>query len=372
MIDKNTSIPFYVKLAQIIIGIIGLTYIMYIGQEIIIPLLFSLIIAILLNPFVNFLNRKGCNRIIAISIAVLLGTIVTLGLFYFIGSQLAMLSDALPQLKQRFNIMFNDSVSWISQNFNISTSKIKSWIDTQKKEGMSNSTAVIGQTLTTISGVLILVLLIPVYIFLFLFYKPLLLEFIDKIFPTNKNGAVKEILTETRTLIQSYLVGLLIEAGIVAALNTTGLLLLGIDYALLLGIIGALLNIIPYIGGIIAISLPMALALATKEPIFALYVLFVYSAVQLIDNNFIVPKIVASKVKINALASIIVVLIGGALWGVAGMFLSLPLTAICKVIFDRIEPLKPLGFLVGDNMHVVTIFKSKSNKKAGVKKPSAK
>ncbi len=363
MIDNNSSIPFYLKLAQITIGLIGLTYIMYVGQEIIVPLLFSLIIAILLNPFVNFLIRKRCNRVIAISLSVLFATIFTLGLLYFIGSQMAMFSDALPELKQKFNTMFNDSVLWISQNFNISTAKIKRWIETQKKEGMTNSTAVIGQTLTSISGVLMLVLLIPVYIFLFLFYKPLLLDFINKIFSESKNGTVKEVLTETKLLIQNYLVGLLIEAGIVTALNTAVLLMLGIDYALLIGIIGALLNLIPYIGGIIAIAIPMLLAIATKEPIYSLYVLIGYLVVQLIDNNFIVPKIVASKVKINALASIVAVLIGGALWGVAGMFLSLPITAIFKVIFDRIESLKPLGFLVGDSMPAITIFNIKPSKK---------
>jgi len=359
MVGKNSSTALYVNVSQIIVGIIGLAYIMYVGQEIIVPLLFSLIIAILLNPLVNFLVRKHCNRVIAISISVLLATILTIGLLYFIGSQLAMFSEALPKLKIKFNIMSKDAISWISENFNISIGKIENWIDTQKKESMSNSTTVIGRTLTTISGLFIVVLLLPVYIFLLLFYKPLLLDFIDLVFPTNKNKAVKEVLKETRFLIQSYLIGLLIEAGIVAILNTTGLLILGIDYAILLGVIGALLNLIPYIGGIIAISLPMTLALATKEPVFALYVLLIYLAVQLIDNNFIVPRIVASKVKINALASIVVVLIGGALWGVSGMFLSLPLTAICKVIFDRIEPLKPLGFLVGDNMPVGKVFKSK-------------
>jgi len=356
MIENKFSLPFYFKLAQITIAIIGLTYVTFIGQEIIIPLLFSLIVAILLNPIVNFLIRKGFNRIVAISITVVLATILILSLLFFIGSQLSMFSEAIPQLKQKFNAMFNDLITWISQNFNISTAKIKEWIDMQKEEGMNNSTAVIGQTLTTVSGLLILVFLIPIYIFLILFYKPLLLDFIHKIFPANKNGTVKEVLTETKTLIQNYLIGLLIEAGIVATLNTTALLIIGVDYALLIGIIGALLNLIPYIGGIVAIAIPMILALATQEPTDALYVLIAYAIVQLVDNNFIVPKIVASKVKINALASIVVVLIGGALWGVAGMFLSLPLTAIFKVIFDRIEPLKPLGFLIGDNIPEVKIF----------------
>jgi len=127
--------------------------------------------------------------------------------------------------------------------------------------------------------------------------------------------------------------------------------LLGVPYAILLGIIGALLNLIPYIGGIVSVALPMIIALATKSsPWVAFYVLIVYYVIQLIDNNYIIPKIVASKVRINALVSIIVVLAFGALWGIAGMFISIPMTAIVKVIFDHIEPLKPWGYVLGDTM----------------------
>lgn len=363
MFDKILSIPFYVKLSQIVIGVIGLTYIMIVGQDIIVPLIFSLIIAILLNPVVNFLVRKRFNRIAAISLTVVFTTILILTLLYFIASQLSTFSEALPQLKLKFKAMFDDGINWMSQYFNISTSKVEGWIETQKNEGMNNSTAVIGQTVTTVSSILVLVFLLPVYIFLILFYKPLLLDFINKIFPTNKNHTVKEVLTETKTLIQSYLIGLLLETGIVAALNATALFIIGIEYAILIGIIGALLNLIPYIGGIVAIAIPMVLAIATHEPIYALYVLIAYMVVQLLDNNFIVPKFVASKVKINALASIVVVLIGGAIWGVSGMFLSLPLTAIFKVICDRIEPLKPIGFLIGDNMPDITFFGKEIKKK---------
>ncbi|MES2567464.1 MAG: AI-2E family transporter [Bacteroidota bacterium] len=358
-IDKTTCYPFYFKVSHILIGIIGFVFIMAIGQSIIVPLIFAMIIAILLNPLVNFLTRKKINRILSITIALILALLFTLGLIYFIASQLAMFSEALPQLKQKFLAMFNQAELWVSKRLNISTTKIDDWINTQKKEGMNNSTSMIGETLSTVGGLFVMIFLIPVYVFLLLFYKPLLLEFIHKIFPLNKDSTVNEVLTEVKALIQSYLVGLMIEAAIVTTLNTCGLLLIGIDYAILIGIIGAILNLIPYIGGIVATLLPITLALATKEPVHALYVLILYCSVQLIDNNFIVPKIVASKVKINALVSIVIVLVGGALWGVAGMFLSLPLIAIFKVICDRIEPLKPIGFLLGDNMPDVTIFRKR-------------
>ncbi|MFZ4520939.1 MAG: AI-2E family transporter [Bacteroidales bacterium] len=152
-------------------------------------------------------------------------------------------------------------------------------------------------------------------------------------------------------MIQHYLIGLVIEAIIVATLDATALFILGIDYAILLGILGALLNVIPYIGGLVAVALPMMIAIATKSTAwYAVYVLLAYYFIQLIDNNYIVPIIVSSKVKINALFSIIVVIAGNALWGVPGMFLSIPLLAIIKLIFDHIDSLKPWGFLLGDTM----------------------
>jgi predicted PurR-regulated permease PerM len=192
-------------------------------------------------------------------------------------------------------------------------------------------------------------ILLPVYLFMMLYYKELLLEFLRKLFTAENHKTVVEVLTNAKSIVQSYLVGLFFEMLIVAALNSTGLLLMGIDYAIILGITGALLNIIPYIGGIMAAAISVVIAFVTKDSyVYPLLVLCLYIFVQFIDNHFIVPRVVASRVKINALMSIVVVLIGGALWGIPGMFLSIPLTAILKVIFDHIEPLKPLGFLLGN------------------------
>lgn len=340
--------PLYAKLSNIIVGLVALFYVLYVGQDIIVPLVFSTIIAILLNPVVNFLCRKKLNRTVAIALSVMAAIIFLAALAYFILSQAAMFGDSLPLFKQKFLAMFDDCIHWISDRFNVSEPKIERWIKDTKANGLKNSTNVLGPALASLGGVLVLLLLIPVYIFMLLYYKPLLLSFILQLFKKANKHLVNEVLTETKTLVQSYLVGLLIEAAIVATINSVGLLLLGIQYAVLIAIIGALLNLIPYIGGIIAISLPMLIAIATKEPIYALWVFILFISVQIIDNNYIVPKIVASKVKVNALASIIVVLIGGALWGVAGMFLAIPLTAIIKVIFDRVPSLKPFGFLIGD------------------------
>ncbi len=341
--------PVYAKLSNVIIGLIALFYVLYIGQDIIVPFLFSLIIAILLNPIVNYLCRKRMNRILAITLTVTLAIVIIAALAFLIISQMSMLNDSFPLLKEKFATISNDIIQWISSNFNIRTSKIQQWIKDTRTENIHNISNVLGSALIGIGGALMLMLLIPVYIFMILFYKPLLLEFVSRLFKNERKDMVSEVLTETKSLVQSYLIGLLLEAAIVAALNSFGLLVLGIQYAILFGILGALLNLIPYIGGIVATTLPMLIAIATKSPIYALWVFILYAAVQFIDNNFIVPKIVASKVKVNALVSILVVIIGGAMWGIAGMFLAIPLTALVKVVFDRIEPLQPFGFLIGDN-----------------------
>ncbi|MBC7487949.1 MAG: AI-2E family transporter [Cytophagaceae bacterium] len=346
--SKLVSLPIYSKIAQIILAILALGFLLYIGRDILVPILFATILAILLNPIVNFLTSKKLNRIFAIVLSLIITMLLVLGVLYFLGSQLALLSDSFPLFKQKFITLFHDTTQWISTTFNISNPKIDAWISKTQKEGLSNGTAFVGQTLGTVGGILAMMFLLPVYIFMILLYKSLLINFIYKVFKSSSHKVVAEILKETKSLIQSYLVGLLIEAGIVATLNSVALMIIGVPYAILIGVIGAILNIIPYIGGLVAVTIPIVLAFATLNPVSAFWVLIAYLIVQFIDNNFLVPKIVASKVEVNALISIIVVLIGGSLWGVAGMFLSIPLTAILKVIFDRIEGLEAFGFLIGD------------------------
>lgn len=341
--------PFYSKFAMISIGIIALIFSLYIGQQIILPVIYATIIAILLNPFVNFLVKNKINRLFAISVVVTTVILIILGLIYYLSLRLSIFSETYPALKVKFNDTLNELIQWTSKYFNIRISKINAWINETQNNILKNMGGAIGQTISGITDILIIVVLLPVYLFMILYYKDLLLEFIRKLFKSSDHLVVFEVLTNSKIIIQSYLFGLLIEALIMATLNSMGLLILGIDYAIILGVIGAVLNVIPYIGGVIATTLPMIIAYVTKDsPSSAVLVLLVYLFIQFIDNHFIIPKIVASKVKINALIAVIVVLIGGKLWGVPGMFLSIPLTAIIKVIFDHIESLKPWGYLLGN------------------------
>lgn len=351
MIDQKIILPFYAKAGIFFIGLSALLAILYIAQGIIVPLVFSFIVAILLHPVVNFFIRLKINRVIAIFITLFLTVLVIAGFIALIYSQAVSFSDSWPVFVDKITVILNDTISSASHYLNIQPQIIHAWITKTQHELITINGTLIGQTIVNVGGVVASLVLVPIYIFVILYYQPLLIEFIHRLFDETYQMQVGVIVTQTKSVIQHYLVGLIIEAVIVGTLNALGLFMLGIQYAILLGVLGALLNMVPYIGGIIAVALFMMVALVTKpSPWFAFYVFGVHTFIQIIDNDFIVPKIVASKVKINALFSILVVLVGNALWGIPGMFLSLPLLAIVKVIFDHLESMKPWGFLLGDTM----------------------
>jgi predicted PurR-regulated permease PerM len=358
VLDKIAKFPLYAKISIILVGIFVFIAMLYITRGIIVPVIFSTILAILLHPLVNFFVRIGIPRVIAIIIALTISFIIIAGIGILLISQISRFSESLPVLVDKFTVLFNESISWASGYFDITPQKIHEWIASTKVEIINTNGLAIGNKIVDFGSSLVILLLIPVYIFLILFYQPLLRDFISRLYSKDNQGEVFIVVTQIKTVIQRYLVGLVIELVIIATLETAALLILGIEYALLLGIIGALLNLIPYIGGLIAVALPMLIAFATKSSgLYAVYVLIIYLIIQLIDNNYIVPKIVASKVKINALFSIIAVIAGNALWGVPGMFLSIPLLAIVKLIFDHIDSLKPWGFLFGDTMPAIIKLK---------------
>jgi AI-2 transport protein TqsA len=359
--SDNFKMPFYARTALIFISVFCFVYALSIGKQIIVPVLYATIIAILLNPVVNFLTSKKMNRTFAIAMTVLCTVLVIAGMIYALSTQLSLLSEMYPQLKVKFVRLNKEVVQWLAGTFNIKRSSINTWsVETQADA--INDFSIMGN-LAAAGEMIAIFAITPVYLFLILYYKPLLIEFLQKVFTSKNHFAVAEVLSNTKSIIQRYVIGLFIEMIIIAVLNSASLAILGIEYAIILGITGAVLNVIPYIGGVIAIALPMIIAFVTKDSLtYPLLVLLLYAVIQFIDNHYIIPRIVASRIQINALASIVVVLIGGMLWGIPGMFLSIPLAAIVKVIFDHIEPLKPWGFLLGN---VVKI-------KSGVADPKTK
>ena len=160
---------------------------------------------------------------------------------------------------------------------------------------------------------------------------------------------MRHIFSRGENVVRGYIVGLFMVIVIVGALNTIGLAIIGIEYALFFGVLAALLTIIPYLGIFIGSLLPIVYALLTKDSLwYPLGVAAVFWCVQFIEGNFITPNVVGNKVSLNPFAAIIALFVGGAVWGPAGMILFIPYLALLKVVFDVIEPLEPYGFLLGN------------------------
>lgn len=335
--------PFYIKLPAILIGLVVTVYILFTLGDILVPVAFSVLIAILLNPlYAKFASIMP--KIPAILLTLFVGILVIAGLFYFLSTQIAVFLERLPQIKEKFATLLLQLQHWTKSEFGFD---IRKQIDALLS-GVNNGGGMITSTVAPVLSVISVFLLIPTYVYLLLYYKPLILNFLFEIFSEKQALQVAEILSETKGAVQSYMQGLLIETAIVSTLNSIALLIIGVPSAAVLGVIGGILNLIPYIGGLVAIALPLLMVTITHDGFSSqLWVISSYLAIQFIDNNFLVPMVVSSRVQINALMSIIIVLLGAMLWGVAGMFLSIPLIGVLKIVFDRIEGLKPWGSLLG-------------------------
>jgi predicted PurR-regulated permease PerM len=351
MINLLSKSPFYLRAAIILIGIYLFVNILYIGQEIFIPITFSAIFSILLSPAVNFLEKKKFGKVLSILIPLTVAILVTLCISGALLSEAGLFSKALPRLENKIHSLLSEGIPWLSGRFNISEEAINKTILNVKNDVFNKSSQLIGQVLSLLTNAFLLSILIPIYIFMMLFYKPLMLEFIRQFFDVKDHARVGEIIMETKFIIKNYLIGLLIETAFIAVIYTVSLWLFGLKYVLLLGVIGAIINVIPYIGGIISVIFYVLLTFIVKDSLsYSLLVLLVYTVIQFIDKHYIIPVLVASKVNVNALLSVIMIIVGGALWGFSGMFLSIPFTGIMKVIFDRVDILKPWGVLLGDTM----------------------
>lgn len=342
--------PYYIRTTMILLGLVLICYCLFVLKEIFVPLAFALLISILLNPVEMQLERWRVPRLVAIIAVVVIAVIIAICISYFLYTQIAGFSRELPLFQKKLTDLFQNLQNYASQHYHIDFKKQDQYISDAENAIKPVVTAAMGTAVGTIS----IILLLPVYTFLILYYKALILNFLYEVFAEENAGEVREILNQTRGAVQNYMAGLLLEALIVASLNTIALLVIGVDYAILLGILGALLNVLPFFGGILATILPVLVVTATRDGFHTqLTVIVAYIIIQFVDNHFLIPYIVSSRVKINALIAIIIILLGGFLWGIPGTFLSIPFIGVLKIIFDRIDVLKPWGKLLGKEVPVI-------------------
>ncbi|MBP4137169.1 AI-2E family transporter [Flavobacterium geliluteum] len=349
---KQIELPFFAKIAFILITLLSLGFLFYIGKDVITPVLMAFLVAVLLLPIFTFLNVKfRFPRYLAAILSVLFFAACIIGIMVFISYQVSDIANDFSTIKKNANSFLVDIQKFIKDNFNLSLGEQNKYIDDVAKDSVKNGKATLGSALISVSDLLLDCTIIPIYTFLFLIYKDHFILFLAKLIKKENHNTLKDILCQIKVSVNNYIISLILEMIIVSILTALGLWIIGVKYFVLLGLITGILNMIPYIGIMLAGVITIFASLTgTPETSVIISILIVNVIVQLIDNNILVPLIINSKVEINAMVSIIGIIIGGAASGISGMFLAIPLLAILKIIFDRIESLEPWGYFMGNHM----------------------
>jgi putative permease len=349
------SLPFYVRLALVLGILIAVGYLAILGKTLLSPLLFALLFALLLVPLASIMEKKlhfprGAGAITS----VLVYLTVLLLVVFLIGSQTSNLAQALPLLKSQLTLSFYSIELWALEHLHIDPQKQATMVRNATDNLVSQGSAVVSETVVSLSTTLLFWVFTLIYTFFILLYRRLLTRFVMVAFNERFAPIIATIISEVKPIIFSYITALATEMAIVAVVAIFLLYLIGVQYFILLGLIVGIFNLIPYLGIFTALLISCAVTFATMDARHALYVAVSIICIHLIDSNYLMPKIVGSKVRLNPLIVVIGVVLGELIWGIPGMFLAIPYLAIAKVVFDRVDGLQAWGLLLGQEEQTPT------------------
>ncbi len=334
------------------------------GKTFFIPFTIAVLFSFLLLPVSSMMENKGLPRELAI-IFTLLICFAFLGLlFTFLYYEIMIFVDDAPVLREKLDQKILELQRFISTTFNISKWEQNQWYHEQSDSILNFSGSYLTGIFTYTGGLLTSIALVPIYIFFLTYHRDKIKKFICRAVPGKHNEYLLEVVKKTVSVSQKYTKGLLIDVLIVSLLNATGFLILGLDHAILLGLLAGLLNLIPYVGVLVGSIFPFFFALLTEDSTSVAFgSIAVCGIVQFLDNNFITPKVVGSSVSINPLSTLIAIIIGGMMWGIVGMMLFIPLLGMLKVIMDSFESTRPYGYLIGEEDDLKPLVKNSGPQK---------
>jgi predicted PurR-regulated permease PerM len=322
--------------------------ILYVGQELFIPLSYALLISFVLYPVCHWLEKKNMGRLTSILAGLLLLLIVFLLILTLLTTQLISFLGEWPILKTKIYQSLGDLSLYLTQAFDLSRAEQQGILQKFTKGVEGNLITFIQSTLTTSAYSIVMLVLIPVYVVLILYYRKQWLKVLVQIFPGESKEGIREVLSLTIRTYYNFIKGMAIVYLVVGILNSVGLLLLGIPHAILFGFIASILTFIPYVGILIGALLPIAVAWITYDSIwYPLGIIGVFTFVQYLEANLIFPIAVSSRLNINTMATLIAIIVGGMLWGVAGMILFIPFVGIVKIIASHHRKWKALSMMLG-------------------------
>ena len=341
-------LSFFVLLVYVLVELRSLLY----------PIALAILFAYLLYPISSRLENLGLPRILANILSILFSFAVLSGFIYFFYSQLALLLADFPELIKQAHKNLDTLNNFIEDKAGISAQEQNIWL----KESLSNLFATGSEFIKTAfqatTGTLAKLGLLPGYIFFMLYYRNKFGNFIFSLVNEHHHHILHNIVLQISLVTKRYMSGMVIVVLILCVLNSVGLYIVGIKYALLLGVISAFINFIPYFGTLIGGAIPLLFSLLVMDsPTYALGVIVLFIIIQFLENNILTPNIVGGNVDINPFFTILSIIIGGMMWGLPGMLISLPIMSIIRIVCSNIPALRPYAYLLGTSgteHHAVT------------------
>ena len=348
----NQSMGTIQKIAYSLVVLVIGVYILVIGKFIVIPLVFAALLSIMVQPLSSFIERYIKWKVPAILLTFLAVLIPVSGIILFFSYQLGDVIQNMPAITG--NLMHTSDIvfGWLEDNFGITRDQSWQWLRSNFSKILDSPLQFFKGGITSSTAFLVNFFMVIIFMFFFLLYRGAIKNFILLQFRQNSREEGRQILQQIQHLVRHYLYGLLTVILILAILNSIGLTVIGVDFAVFWASLAALLSIIPYIGTTLGGVLPFMYSFATAthwwQPVA---VVGFYFTVQQIEGNLITPYVVGSNVKINPFIAIISLIIGGFVWGLAGIVLAIPLAAILKVVFEHVDALKPVGVMMSRDLH---------------------
>lgn len=344
------EMPVTVRRSIEVLGLCGVGLIIVLGQDVLMPLLMAFFISLLLLPMFRWLHRHKVPEGLAIVLCIASFLLVLAGITAFLSYQIGLLVRDIGTIQRNMTVHLNNISDWINQKMHFTTEQQLAIIKKQAAGMGDNVSSLASGAAVSLSGILIFVGLIPIYVFLIMFYRNVLLRFVFMWFRKDQFPLVESAVRETEVIVKYYLFGLFIQIGYLTLLLGVALLCFGIKHAILIAVTFAILNLIPYLGALIGNLIGIILTLTSSQDLTQVWIVLISIAVvQFLDNNILMPRIVGSRVKVNALVSIVGIVAGGTLAGISGMFLSIPVMAVLKIMFDKSHSLQQWGVLLGDD-----------------------
>lgn len=340
---------FFKRLTVYIIFFIVLLFALIKSQQFLTPILLAILFAYLLYPIGKFLEAKGVPRIPSNLIAIIVGIVVLVAGISFIAGQVSQLTENISQFRNQASGNIDKLAESVSSLIGIPTSRLAGWARQFTENLLQGSGQFFGSVFAATASTIVRILLMPVFVFFLLYYRNKVHDFIIDMVAENRKEQAEKILNEINSVTIKYMTGIVIVVAILSVTHSIGLSIIGLEFAILLGVIAAIFNFIPYFGTLIGAIFPLFYAFLTADDLnVLLWVVIYFLVIQFVENNILTPNITGGKVRLNPFVTILSLILGSMIWGVAGMFLIVPYMAMVRIFCEHIDFLKPVGFLLSD------------------------